>query len=141
MVRMSRGRGIPYPQRHLGRWLEKAVERKIANSSELNSASAISRWLGHPEVTRMNKWIKGRLLPTREDYPDLARLGLPEERIHELVVLDRMNALAYDEELDDEALMRTAANLAHLAGMTKEELIELLLETDLEELERVLESS
>lgn len=82
----SVARGLPYPERYLGRWLEKAVARKIAESSELNSASAVSRWLGHAEVTRMNKWVKGRLLPTREDYAELSRLGLSEERIHELVV-------------------------------------------------------
>lgn len=138
---MSRARGCPYPERHLGRWLEKALKRKIDESSELNSAAAVSRWLGHAEPTRMNKWVKGRLLPKSEDYPDLSRLGLSEERIHELVVLDRMDALAHDEELDDEALLKTAARIAHLAGMSKEELIRLLQETDLEALERALESS
>ena len=138
---MSSARGVAYPKRHLGRWLENAVKRKIDESSELNSASAVSRWLGHAEVTRMNKWIKGRLLPTREDYPALSRLGLSEERIHELVALDRMDALAQDEVLDDEALYKTAASLAQLAGMSTEELIRILRETDLEALERTLESS
>lgn len=137
---MSPARGVAYPKRHFGRWLENAVARKIAESAELNSASAVSRWLGHPEVTRMNKWIKGRLLPTPADYPSLARLGLSEERIHELVVHDRMDALAQDEQLDDEALLKTAASIARLGGMSMDEVIRILENADLEVLERALES-
>ncbi len=138
---MASARGIPYPGRHLGRWLEQAVRQKIEEGSGPTSASAVSRWLGHAEPTRMNKWIKGRLLPKPEDYPALSRLGLPVEQIHELVAHDRMRALAQDEDLDDEKLLKTAASIAHLGGMSKEELIRLLQETDLEELERALESS
>ena len=138
---MSSARGVPYPARHLGRWLTNAVQRKIDESSGPDSASAISRWLGHKEPTRMNKWVKGRLLPKPEDYPALSRLGLSEEQIHELVARDRLAALAHDEELDDAALLKTAASIAHLGGMSKKEVIRLLQETDFEALERALESS
>lgn len=138
---MSRARGCPYPERHFGRWLQRAVRRKIEESSGLDSAAAISRWLGHGEPTRMNKWVKGRLLPKPEDYPALSRLGLSEEQIHELVAHDRLEALAHDEELDDAALLKTAASIAHLGGMSKKEVIRLLQETDFEELERALKSS
>ena len=138
---MTSTRGVPYPQRHLGRWLEMALRRKTAESSELRSASAVARWLGHPEPTRLNKWVKGRLLPKPEDFADLARLGLSVSEVHALVARDRMSALAYDEELDGAELLRTAATIAHLGGLSKEELIQLLRETDLEELERALESS
>jgi hypothetical protein len=138
---MARERGIPYPERHFGRWLQKAVQRKIDESSGLDSAAAVSRWLGHAEPTRMNKWIKGRLLPRPEDYADLARLGLAPEQVHELVVHDRMAALAHDEELDSAELLKTAASIAHLGGMSKAEVIRLLQKADFEELERALESS
>jgi hypothetical protein len=138
---MARERGIPYPEQHFGRWLQKAVQRKIDERSGLDSAAAVSRWLGHAEPTRMNKWIKGRLLPRPEDYAALARLGLARERIHELVAHDRMAALAHDEELDSAELLKTAASIAHLGGMSKAEVIRLLQKADFEELERALESS
>ncbi|NKB86600.1 MAG: hypothetical protein GKS06_00060 [Acidobacteria bacterium] len=138
---MARERRIPYPERHFGRWLQKAVQRKIDESSGLDSAAAVSRWLGHAEPTRMNKWIKGRLLPRPEDYAALAKLGLAREQIHELVAHDRMAALAHDEELDSAELLKTAASIAHLGGMSKAEVIRILQKADFEELERALESS
>jgi hypothetical protein len=90
--------------------------------------------------TRLNKWVKGRLLPQREDYGSLSQLGLPRAQIHALVVHDRMSALALDEDMDDAALVKMAAGIAHLGGMSKKGLIQLLRETDLEELERALGS-
>lgn len=138
---MSRARGLPYPGRHFGRWLEQAVRHKIDEGSGPDSAAAVSRWLGHGEPTRLNKWIKGRLLPRPEDYPVLSRLGLAVAQIHELVAHDRMQALAHDEDLDTAALLKTAASIAHLGGMSKAQVIRLLQEADLEELERALKSS
>ncbi len=138
---MSSARGLPYPERHFGRWLQEAVERKIGESPGLGSAAAVSRWLGHPEPTRFNKWVKGRLLPRPEDYRSLSRLGRSAQQIHELVVRDRMEALAHDEELDNAALLKTAATIARLGGMSKDEVIRILQETDLEELERALAES
>jgi hypothetical protein len=52
-----------------------------------------------------------------------------------------MAALAHDEELDSAELLKTAASIAHLGGMSKAEVIRILQEADFEELERVLESS
>ena len=101
------------------------MPRKIDESSGLDSAAAVSRWLGHGETTRMNKWLKGRLLPKPEDYPALSRLGPSGDQIHELVAHDRLEALTHDEELDDAALLKTAANIARLGGMSKQEVIRL----------------
>lgn len=54
---------------------------------------------------------------------------------------DKLQALAIDEGMDEQELLRTAAQIARIAGMSKEELIRLLQETDREELERALRSA
>lgn len=135
---MARARGVAYPGRHFGRWLEQAIRNKIAEGTGVDSAAAVSRWLGHTETTRLNRWVNGRGLPTPDDYPDLARLGRSVDKIHELVALDRMHALSLDDELDEEKVLKLAAAIAHLAGMSRDEVIRILSETDLEELERAL---
>jgi len=135
-------RGVVYPGEHLARYLRWRVQRLIDSSSELNSVSAVARWL-ELDRTGLHHYMNGRRLPGSDDEIDkLARLpDADAEEIRAVTRRDKLEALAIDEDMDEQELLREAAQIARIAGMSTEELIRLLQETDLDELERALESS
>ncbi len=135
-------RGVVYPGEHLARYLRWRVQRVIDTSPDLDSVSAVARWL-QLDRTGLHHYMNGRRLPGSDD--EIAKLArLPDadaEGIRRVIRRDKLQALAVDEDMDEQELMREAAQLARVAGMSKEELIRLLQETDLEELERALRYS
>lgn len=120
---MGTKRGERYPSGRFAAWLREAVNQKMADSATLNSESAISRYLGHPERSRMNKWLNRELLPREEDIPVLAsKLDGDEATIREAIMWDRLDAFAEDEGMDRAFLHRLAARVAIARGSTKAQL-------------------
>lgn len=135
-------RGVVYPGEHLVRYLRWRVQRVIDSSPDLDSVSAVARWLGL-DRTGLHHYMHGRRLPGSEDEIEkLARLpDADAEAIRRVIRRDKFQALAIDHDMDEREVMRTAAEIARIAGMSTEELIRLLRETDPEELEKALRSS
>ncbi len=136
---MAMARGVAYPNRHLGKRLQEALQALIPKSVGLDSQSAVARWLGLNGRSKFNGWIKGRILPsTDEDVQRLTRLGLSEEEVRDLINLDRLDAFAIDAGMSPEKLVLLAANVARAGGVSIKALVELLEETDIEALAQAL---
>ena len=135
---MVTSRGLTYPRRHFGRWLERAVQERTDGSSGLDSRSAVARWLGF-DRTRFHGWVRGRTLPSGEaDVHTLTKLGATEDDIHSLIHLDRLEVFAMDAGMSPERLVLLAASVARAGGISIKEIVELLEETDVEALEQAL---
>lgn len=103
-------RTSPYPLNFLGRHIAQAMEKRI-EQGEYSSAAEVARALGVDPST-FNRWVHGHAHPgTPEDWRRLTKLGLGEEFLRRLQLLDKLDAWRRDHDLSIEQLVNFAIQI------------------------------
>ncbi len=95
----STSRKAAYPYRFLGRRLEAAVRRELAEGTR-SSEAEVARWLG-TEASTFNRWVNGYSHPrSDEDWERLTNLGLNRGFLQRLQWLDKLDAWRRDQGMN-----------------------------------------
>lgn len=115
----ARTRKAKYPHRFFGRTIEARVQ-ELCDEGKFSGARGAARFLDYEEQ-RLSDWKGGHALPkTQEDVDRLTRLGLDNDALVELVVMDRLDLWRQSEEMSATKLVALAKRLlaATRGGLT-----------------------
>ena len=91
-------RKAAYPYRFLGRRLDAAVRRLVAERTYTSEAD-VARWL-ETEASTFNRWVNGYSHPkSDEDWEKLTKLGFNLGFLRRLQWLDKLDAWRRDQQM------------------------------------------